>query len=118
MHDEAAVALIKQFNDAFNDQYLEAVMAMMRDDCLFENTTPPPDGAQYKGKAAVRAAFEAFFQSSPQAHFDLEEVFTAGGRCVARWIYHWLGADGRPGHVRAWTYFACKRGRLSRSDLM
>lgn len=115
MHDEVAVAtvaLIEQFNEAFNDQDLEAVMALMTDDCLFENTTPPPDGAQYKGKAAVRAAFQAFFQSSPQAHFDIEEIFAAGDRCVARWIYHWLSQDGQPGHVRGVDLFRLQDGKI------
>jgi steroid delta-isomerase-like uncharacterized protein len=115
MHDEvavAAVALIEQFNKAFNDQDLEAVMALMSDDCLFENTTPLPDGAQHKGKAAVQAAFEAFFQSSPQAHFDIEEVFVAGDRCVARWVYHWRSADGQPGHVRGVDLFRLRDGKI------
>jgi steroid delta-isomerase-like uncharacterized protein len=115
MHDDlaaTAVALIEQFNDAFNDQDLEAVMALMTDDCLFENTTPPPDGAQYQGKAAVRAAFEAFFQSSPQAHFDIEEIFAAGDRCVVRWIYHWQSQDGQPGHVRGVDLFRLRDGKI------
>ena len=61
---------IQRFNDAFNRHDVDAVMAVMTEDCVFENTYPPPDGERYEGQAAVRAFWERFFVSSPQATFE------------------------------------------------
>ena len=97
---EATVATIERFNDAFNRREVDAVMAAMTDDCVFENTSPAPDGERYEGQGAVRAFWEGFFGSSPQATFTVEEIFAAADRCVVRWLYRWGNDDGQPGHVR------------------
>jgi len=36
-------------------------MMAMTEDCVFENTVPPPDGERYTGQAAVRAYGDRFF---------------------------------------------------------
>lgn len=46
-------ATIEQFHDAFNRHAVDALMALMTDDCVFENTVPAPDGTRYAGQAAV-----------------------------------------------------------------
>lgn len=63
------MATVKEFNDAFNQHDVNAVMALMTDDVVFENTSPAPDGARYEGQAAVRRFWEEFFASSPNALF-------------------------------------------------
>jgi hypothetical protein len=35
-------------------------MAAMTEDCIFENTYPPPDGGRYTGQAVVRGYWESF----------------------------------------------------------
>jgi ketosteroid isomerase-like protein len=60
----------------------------------------------------VRAFWEAFFQRSPQARFETEELFACGERCVVRWTYHWT-RDGRPGHVRGVDVFRVRDGRVA-----
>jgi ketosteroid isomerase-like protein len=35
---------ITAFNEAFGRHDVNAVMALMTDDCIFENTLPTPDG--------------------------------------------------------------------------
>jgi ketosteroid isomerase-like protein len=89
--DETAAltaATVQQFNDAFNRRDVDAVMAAMTDDCIFENTFPPPDGERYQGQDAVRAFWERFFRSSPHSRFETEEMFACGDRCVVRWVYN------------------------------
>jgi ketosteroid isomerase-like protein len=49
------LAAIQRFNDAFNRHDVDAVMAAITEDCVFKNTSPPPDGERYQGQAAVRA---------------------------------------------------------------
>jgi ketosteroid isomerase-like protein len=65
--DDNTLAILQQFHDAFNRHDVDAVMALMTDDCVFENTYPPPDGERIEGAAAVRAFWEQLFAQSPQA---------------------------------------------------
>jgi len=53
--------------------------------------------------------WEAFFARSLQAHFDTEEIFAAGDRCVVRWVYSWV-KEGKPGHVRGVDVFRVQDG--------
>jgi steroid delta-isomerase-like uncharacterized protein len=107
------VMLLNQFNDAFNDHDAERMMALMTDDCVFDNTFPPPDGTRYQGQAAVRQFWESFFRSSPQAHIDIEELFVSEGRGVQRWVYRWVDAQGVAGHVRGVDVFRFHDGRIA-----
>jgi ketosteroid isomerase-like protein len=91
--DAETRAAIDRFNDAFNRHDVDAVMAAMTSDCVFEDTSPP-EGIRHEGAAAVRGVWAAFFTSSPTAHFDAEDVIVAGDRCVVRWRYTWTDDDG------------------------
>lgn len=110
--DADTLAAIARFNDAFGRQDIDAVMAVMTDDCVFENTMPPPDGERSAGQAAVRLAFATFFGSSPSARFETEEVFACGDRAVVRWVYHWDGADGA-GYIRGVDLFRVRDGKVA-----
>lgn len=102
------LAAIDRFNDAFNRHDVDAVMALMTEDVVFENTSPPPDGTRHEGQAAVRAFWERFFADSPQAHFIAEDIFAAGDRCAVRWRYEWGG-----GHVRGVDLFRVRNGKVA-----
>jgi ketosteroid isomerase-like protein len=105
--------VIERFNEAFNRHDVDAIMALMTDDCAFEDTQPRPDGTRYEGQAAVRAYWERFFASSPQAHFETEDVFAGGKRCTVRWRYTWVDKDGNPGHVRGVDVFHVRDGKVA-----
>jgi ketosteroid isomerase-like protein len=109
----ATIAAVERFNAAFDRHDVDGVMAAMTDDCVFENTSPAPDGERFEGQAAVRAVWERFFRSSPHATFTIEELFAAGDRCVVRWLYRWAGDDGRPGHVRGVDVFRVRDGKVA-----
>lgn len=106
-------ALLDTFNEAFNRHDVEAMMSMMTEDCLFENTFPAPDGSRFEGQAAVRQFWMAFFQSSPQAIIEIEEIFRCEDRAAQRWIYRWVGADGVAGHVRGVDLFRFREGKIA-----
>jgi predicted SnoaL-like aldol condensation-catalyzing enzyme len=101
------------FNEAFNRHDVAGMMALMTDDCVFENTSPAPDGAVYTGKDAVTAFWRDFFQASPQAHIEIEELFSFRDRCVMRWRYDWVDADGQPGHVRGVDVYRERDGLIA-----
>lgn len=102
-----ATAVVARFGAAFDAKDVDAVMAAMTPDCVFEDTSPP-DGGRHVGQAAVRAAWEALFAASPDAVFTTEETFAAGDRVVARWRY-----DYGDGHVRGVDVFTVRDGLVA-----
>jgi ketosteroid isomerase-like protein len=102
------LAVVERFNEAFNRHDLDTVMQLMTEDCVFEDTVPPPDGARHEGAAAVRAAFDDFFRSSPEAHFEAEEQFGFDEHAVVRWVFTWNG-----GHVRGVDVIRVKDGKVA-----
>lgn len=109
---ELALRTVLAFNEAFNRHDVAGMVQLMSEDCIFENTTPAPDGARYTGKAAVTRFWEQFFQQSPQAHIEIEEAFSAGFRCILRWRYEWVDVTGVKGHVRGVDVFKLKGGLI------
>jgi ketosteroid isomerase-like protein len=98
---------VAAFLKAFDARDVDAVMAAMTPDCVFEDTSPP-DGVRHEGADAVRAAWTALFAGSPDAAFSTEEVIDAGDRVVVRWRYSW-GA----GHVRGVDVFTVREGLVA-----
>jgi ketosteroid isomerase-like protein len=110
---KATLEAIERFNDAFGRHDVDGVMEAMTDDCVFENTCPPPDGERYEGKESVRGFWERFFRSSPSAVFETEEIFAAGDRCMVRWRYRWVDETGKPGHIRGVDVFRVREGKVA-----
>lgn len=108
--DDSTRAAVERFNDAFNRHDVDAVMAAMTDDCVFESTAPP-DGVRHTGAAAVRRAWEELFAASPTAHFDAEEMIVADDRCVVRWRYTWTDQGG--GSVRGVDVLTVRDGLVA-----
>ncbi|GAB4577632.1 MAG: nuclear transport factor 2 family protein [Anaerolineales bacterium] len=113
---ETPMRVVLAFNEAFNRHDVPGMMALMTDDCVFENTAPAPDGTVYKGKAAVTQFWQEFFYESPHAHIAIEDIFGLGNRCIMRWTYTWgnaNNAEGNTGHVRGVDIFTLKEGLIS-----
>lgn len=111
-NSDSTRAVILRFNEAFNRHDVESVMKLMTEDCIFENTNPPPDGARLVGAADVRAYWQKFFAANPDARFEAEEIIVSGDRCVIRWIYH-KTKEGKPWHLRGVDVFKVRDGKVS-----
>jgi predicted SnoaL-like aldol condensation-catalyzing enzyme len=110
---ESVMRMVLEFNDAFNRHDVTGMMKLMSDDCIFENTYPAPDGTRFIGKPAVTQVWQDFFRESPNAHIDIEEIFSLGKRCVMRWRYSWVDTSGKEGHVRGVDIFRETDGLIS-----
>jgi ketosteroid isomerase-like protein len=110
--DRAAetLAAVERFATAFDSRDVDAVMACMTDDCVFESTEPP-DGRRHEGSAAVRAAWQALFADSPNARFVTEQRYVDGDQAIVTWRYDWGGE--RPGHVRGIDVFEVRDGLVA-----
>jgi uncharacterized protein (TIGR03086 family) len=107
---DSPLAVVVRFNDAFGRGDLAAVSGLITDDCVFEDTSPP-DGGHHEGRAAVEAAFSAFFAGSPSNAFRTEDGFVAGDRVAIAWRYQW--ADGLADHIRGVDLFHIRGGRVA-----
>jgi uncharacterized protein (TIGR03086 family) len=104
---------VDRFGAAFDAQDVDAVMAAMTVDCVFESTAPP-DGVRHEGVAPVRAAWTDFFRASAGAQFTTEARFGCGDRVVVHWRYDWpADPGGSPGHVRGVDVFRVRGGLVA-----
>jgi ketosteroid isomerase-like protein len=105
--------LMGEFNEALNRGDVDAMMSMMTDDCLFEDTYPSPFGTRYEGQAAVRGYWERFFAAVSRAQIEQEELFACGDHGVQRWEYHWTDRQGSSGSVRGVDVFRFRGGKIA-----
>jgi ketosteroid isomerase-like protein len=103
----AAVAVVEAFGAAWAAHDLDAAIAALTEDAVFDATGPAPDGARSVGHEEIRAAWAPIFADT-DAHFEVEETFAAGDRVVQRWCYRW-----RDGHVRGVDLFSIRDGRVA-----
>ena len=108
----ATRAIVEGLHEAANRRDVDAFAALLADDVVWD-MTGPPDGGRHEGKAAVRAAAEEFFRSSPHAHFETEELVALGDRAVEQWVYRWVDRDGREDHIRGVDVFQVRDGKIA-----
>ncbi|HZS15655.1 MAG TPA: nuclear transport factor 2 family protein [Candidatus Dormibacteraeota bacterium] len=101
------VAVVEAFGAAWAAHDLDAAVAFLTADCVFDNTSPAPDGERVVGPAAIRQAWQGIF-ADPSSRFDAEETFAAGDRVVQLWRYSWDG-----GHVRGVDVFRIRDGKVA-----
>lgn len=107
------LAAVEAFNTAFAAHDVDEVMACMTEDCVFESSTPAPDGERLTGAPAVAAYWQGFFTSTPSARFRAEDAFAAGDRAVVRWRFDWDEGDENRGHVRGVDVFRVREGLVA-----
>ena len=105
-------AAMARLSAAFGQGDVEAIMAQLTDDCVFEATGPAPDGTRHQGAADVRAVWEEMFGGTREPSFSEEESFVAGDRGVLRWRFEWVDDDGSAGHVRGTDVLRFRDGKI------
>ncbi|HEX8029725.1 MAG TPA: nuclear transport factor 2 family protein [Vicinamibacterales bacterium] len=87
--------LLQAFADAWNAHDVDALMAMMTGDCVFEASSGPTAGGErHEGERAVRSAYAAVFEQYPDAHWGHARHFVSGERGVSEWTFTGTLADG------------------------
>jgi ketosteroid isomerase-like protein len=98
--------VVTSFMAAWQDHDLDAALALISADCVFEATGPAPDGTTCVGLDAIRAAWAPIFADSA-SRFRIEETLSAGDRVVQRWSYSW--SDG---HIRGVDVMRVSDGKI------
>lgn len=99
--------VVGRFGAAWADHDLDAALAMVTDDCVFDTTAPAPDGTKHVGREAIALAWKPIF-ADLSSRFDAEDTFAAGDRVVQLWRYTW--ADG---HVRGVDAIRVRDGKVA-----
>jgi len=86
---------LAEFSDAFNRHDANALMDFMTEDCVFDAATGlDVHGKRFVGREAVRAAFEAVFETFPDAHWGHGRHYVASERGVSEWVFTGTHAQG------------------------
>jgi uncharacterized protein (TIGR02246 family) len=103
------LATIGSFNDAFNRHDVDAVVDLMTEDVVFENTS----GLRFEGREAVRAVLTRAFALMSSGWFDTDEIFAAADRCVVRWTYAFHRGEPERGVVQGVDLFRVREAKVS-----
>jgi len=109
---EATRMIIDRFNDALNKHDAEALIPLLTDDTIFENTSPPPDGRRIEGRDAVVQFWRDWFARNSDSSFEAEEIVACGNRATVLWVYRKL-RDGQPWHLRGVDVFTVRDGKVA-----
>ncbi len=110
---ESAIRTVIAFTEAFNRHDLPAMLSLVSDTCIIEDTTPAPDGAIYKGKDEITRFWQDYFTGHPQVRVKIEETLGFGLRCIALWRRDWLDSSGNPAYLRGIDIYQVQNGLIS-----
>ncbi len=101
--------VVARFNEAFNRHDIEAVMGLMTDDVIFENTS----GGRFEGQESVRAVLTRAFELMSAGWFDTEQTIALGDAVVVLWSYAFDVKDPERDRIRGADIFRVREGRIA-----
>ena len=109
---ETAIRTVLDFNEALNRHDVSAMMRLMSEDCIYESPGPAPEGTVFKGKASITQFWQEHFSQSPTAHYQIEDVFSFGERCILHGKYSGADTAGREQTIRRVDVFRVRSGLI------
>jgi ketosteroid isomerase-like protein len=109
MSDKELEELMHRFNAAFRQHDPGALVELVDEDCIIENTQPAPNGSRHVGRAACLAVWQGL-AANTEARFEPEEVCASGGRAIIRWRYVW--GTGEKDSIRGVNLMRARGGRI------
>jgi len=102
------------FAEAFNRHDVEAILAAMTEDCVFEASAGPDVcGRRYEGPREVGKAFAEVFETFPDAQWRGARHFLIGDRGLSEWTFSRTRADGTRVEVTGCDIFTFRDGRIA-----
>jgi len=105
--------LIERYNDAWNAQDLDAILALHAADMVFENHTA---GERAEGDE-VREHIATIFANWPDLSFAGRRLYARDGLVVSEWTATATAPDGRRLTWDGVDLFPCEDGRILRKDV-
>jgi ketosteroid isomerase-like protein len=113
MDSQVTLAVVTRFIESVGRHDLDAILADLTGDAVYENLGQDVDSGRHEGHDAVRAAFAAVFAAYPDCHSDTDELFADGDRCCYCWTMHWTDADGSPASSTGVDIFTVRDGKVA-----
>jgi ketosteroid isomerase-like protein len=111
------VDFLVSFCDAFNRHDLDALMALMTEDCIFfVYGGPEQHGRRYAGREAVRSGFEEVFTTFPDGQWEEGRHWVCGDRGVSEWVFRGTRLDGTRVEVNGCDLFTFRDGKIAVKD--
>lgn len=111
---QVGVELLEAFSDALNRHDIDAVMAMMTDDCVFHAIAGPELlGTTFVGQAEVRRGLENAWRTAPDACWVDGEHFVVGDRGFTESTYKGTTAEGVRSEARMIDAFTFRDGKIA-----
>jgi steroid delta-isomerase-like uncharacterized protein len=105
---------LQAFADAWNRHDIEALMAFMTTDCVFESSAGADAcGTRYEGRDAVRAGFSEVWKTFPDARWNAPRHFISGDRGVSEWTFTGTRSDGTRVEVNGCDLFIFRDGKIA-----
>ena len=105
---------LQSFADAFNAHDVNAIMAHMTDDCIFEASAGPDvNGERFSGQEQVKKAFENVFATFPDAHWGHAKHFILENRGFSEWTFTGTKTDGTRVEVAGCDLFTFRDGKIA-----
>ena len=115
--NEVTLEFLEAFGAAWNRHDVDAIMASMADDCVFDITAGPEVfGKRYEGRERVRQAVARVFSIWPDARFGSAVHFVCGDRGVSEWVFTGTREDGTRTEVNGCDLFTFRNGKIARKD--
>ncbi len=109
--EQVTIEVLEEFADAWNRHDVDALMAFMTEDCVFEASAGPDIcGTRYVGREAVRTGFAGVWATFPDAQWGNARHFICGARGVSEWTFTGTHADGT--YVEAQICLRAEMARL------
>jgi steroid delta-isomerase-like uncharacterized protein len=111
---EVTTDMLQAFAEAWNRHDVDALMAFMADDCVFEASAGPDVcGIRYSGQEAVRSAFAEVWMTFPDAHWGEARHFVLGDRGVSEWTFTGTRAGGTQVELHGCDLFTFRDGKIA-----
>lgn len=109
-----STGFLQAFAEAWNRHDVDALMACMTEDCVFEASAGPDlCGHRASGQADVRTAYASVWADFPDAHWANPRHFVCGDRGVSEWIFTGTRQDGATIEVQGCDVFTFRDGKIA-----
>jgi len=108
---EATLALVTRFENELNTRDVDALMADMTEDRVFEHVAPGSRLAE--GAAAVRAVWASMDTHFPGFTREVVDLFAARDRACCRWVIGWNDAYGNDVALRGVDVITVRDGKIA-----
>jgi ketosteroid isomerase-like protein len=103
------IEIMRRFNDVFQRHDPSALVDLVADDCVVENTVPAPNGRRIVGGAACIELWTGI-ATGANTRFDLEDTIVRGDRAIILWRFRW--GEGDAESVRGVNLMRVAGGRI------